>query len=134
MVLQTALAANANLVVLSGDTHNSWGINLTLADGTPAGVEFAGTSVSSPGLEYYLNLDASTIAATEAAITGLVPDLQYCNLLDRGYLLIHFTPNAARAEWRYTSSVKQASYSLQTSRGQQAQMLAGERQLQLING
>ena len=42
--------------------------------------------------------------------------------------------DAARAEWRYTSSVKQASYSLQTSRGQQAQMLAGERQLQLING
>ena len=134
VVLQTAQAANANLVVLSGDTHNSWGINLTLADGTPVGVEFAGTSVSSPGLEYYLNLDASSIAATEAAITGLVPDLQYCNLLDRGYLLVHFTPEAARAEWRHTSSVKQASYSLQTNRGQQAQMLAGERQLQLING
>ena len=49
-LLDTALQADANLVVLSGDSHNAWAFDLD-AGGTPAGVEFAGQSVTSPGYE-----------------------------------------------------------------------------------
>ena len=52
-----ALGADADLVVLSGDSHNAWGYNL--GDRGPGqgggkdrvGVEFAGHSVTSPGFE-----------------------------------------------------------------------------------
>ena len=51
-LLRSALDADANLLVLSGDSHNGWAFDLDLA-GAPAGAEFAGMSVTSPGLEAY---------------------------------------------------------------------------------
>ena len=40
-LLRSALDADANLVVLSGDSHNAWAFDLDL-DGQAAGVEFGG--------------------------------------------------------------------------------------------
>ena len=48
--VRSALDANANLIVLSGDTHNAWAFDLDLG-GSAAGVEFGGQSVTSPGIE-----------------------------------------------------------------------------------
>ncbi|MEL7444812.1 MAG: alkaline phosphatase D family protein, partial [Pseudomonadota bacterium] len=42
-----ALEANANLVVLAGDTHNAWNFDL-MHENEPVGVEFGVSSVSSP--------------------------------------------------------------------------------------
>lgn len=50
--LKAAQDADADLIVLSGDSHNGWAFDLP-ADGKPAGVEFAGHSVTSPGFESY---------------------------------------------------------------------------------
>ena len=50
-VLQTAKAQGKRLVVLSGDSHNAWFNNLTTLAGEKVGVEFAGSSVTSPGFE-----------------------------------------------------------------------------------
>lgn len=50
-ILQTVKLLNKKLVVLSGDSHNGWFTNLTTLAGEKVGVEFAGTSVSSPGFE-----------------------------------------------------------------------------------
>ena len=55
-ILGTAKAYGKDLVVLAGDTHNSWASNLKDMNGNKAGVEFATTSVSSPGMEEYLSL------------------------------------------------------------------------------
>ena len=49
-LLRSALDADANLVVLSGDSHNAWAFDLDL-DGHAAGIEIAGQSVTSPGNE-----------------------------------------------------------------------------------
>src|SRR5205085_65242 len=49
-LLRAALDADASLVVLSGDSHNGWAFDLDL-DGQRAGIELAGTSVTSPGNE-----------------------------------------------------------------------------------
>ena len=53
-VLGTARALGKNLVVLAGDTHNAWASDLDDAAGNPVGVEFATSSVTSPGFEEYL--------------------------------------------------------------------------------
>jgi len=124
-VLGTAASLNKNLVVLSGDTHNAWASDLQLLNGTPVGVEFATSSVSSPGFEEYLPNENPAFLA--AALTQLIGPLQYCDTSRRGFLLVTATPAACRADWVYVSSVLQRSYS--ASVGASMQVLAGQKRL-----
>lgn len=111
MVLGTALAQQKNLITLAGDTHNGWSSQLTTADGTPAGVEFATASVSSPGLETFLGLEEPTAARqSEAGLVQLINDLRYCNLRERGYLVVTFTPDSTVGKWVYIDTVTSRSY------------------------
>ncbi|MGS0498627.1 alkaline phosphatase [Pseudoalteromonas sp. S1727] len=135
VLLGTAIATQKNLVVLAGDTHNAWAGQLTTDASNPiaasqnAGVEFATSSVSSPGLEEYLALNTQGPEATaqmEQVIPLLVNDLVYNNLVDRGYLTVTFTPEQAAAKWNYVSSIKTASYAMQTERSKELRMLAGQ--------
>ncbi len=115
-VLASALEANSNFVVLSGDTHNAWANNLTLG-GIAAGVEFATPGVTSPGLETYLGLNTQeAILQAEAAVTQLIPGLQYTNLCNRGYMTVTFTPAEVNCEWVFLDTVKSPLYSVDTSR------------------
>lgn len=98
-LLQTAKAYQSNLVVLAGDTHNAWCSRLTDQNSELAGVEFATSSVSSPGMEKYLSIADGQEAATEAGIVALVDDLQFFNSAQRGYLIVTFTPQDAIADW-----------------------------------
>ena len=125
VVLGTARTLNKNLIVLAGDTHNAWANNLTTQAGDAVGVEFATASVSSPGLESYLGLSEAQIPAAEQAITTLVDGLQYLNANQRGYLLVTFTAEEARADWRYVSTVKAADYSMDTARARSLRTLPG---------
>ncbi|MEJ2453940.1 MAG: alkaline phosphatase D family protein [Candidatus Thiodiazotropha sp.] len=111
LILANAKAGMKNLVSLAGDTHNAWAGRLTDAGGDTVGIEFATTSVSSPGLEEYLGIaTAEEARATETGITQLVSDLDYCNLRERGLLIVTFTPDRAMAEWRFVDTIKQESY------------------------
>jgi len=129
-VLEAAVANGVNLVVLAGDTHNAWANDLRLADDTPAGVEFATPSVSSPGLEAFLGLTSSddpgaAAAAFEGGLLGLVPDLRYSNLLDRGFLTVTFTPSEVTAEWTFVDDITRRNYSLLDARSQTITVAAG---------
>ncbi|MDO3381293.1 alkaline phosphatase D family protein [Gilvimarinus algae] len=115
-VLSMAREANARLVVLAGDTHNAWANELADADGHPVGVEFATSSVSSPGLEEYLGVPEAAYAQTEAGIVNLVAGLKYLNAGDRGLLTLDITHERILAEWAFVSSVQEASYTLLTER------------------
>lgn len=116
VILGTAKSKNHNLVVIAGDTHNAWANELKDVNGNTVGVEFATSSVSSPGLEYYLNLPAEQIPATEAAIVELVPDLKYTNLKDRGFMTLTFTKDAVRSDWHYVSTILAKEFEEASSR------------------
>lgn len=116
VILGTAKSKNHNLVVIAGDTHNAWANELKDVNGNTVGVEFATSSVSSPGLEYYLNLPAEQIPATEAAIVDLVPDLKYTNLKDRGFMTLTFTKDAVRSDWHYVSTILTKEFEEASSR------------------
>lgn len=116
VILGTAKSKNHNLVVIAGDTHNAWANELKDVNGNTVGVEFATSSVSSPGLEYYLNLPAEQIPATEAAIVDLVPDLKYTNLKDRGFMTLTFTKDAVRSDWYYVSTILAKEFEEASSR------------------
>lgn len=125
VLLGTAATFNKNLVVLAGDTHNAWANNLVtdaanpVAPGVKAGVEFATSSVSSPGLEAIFGLNQATPEAAaqfEDVLELLVDGLDYTNLVQRGYLIMTFTAQEATAEWQFVDTIKQQRYSLLESR------------------
>ena len=105
-LLRSALDADANLVVLSGDSHNAWAFDLAL-DGTPAGAEFAGQSVTSWGYESYLPwVDPTDLAR---AMVGFNPALKWAETGRRGYMTVALTPSHASAEWLFLDTVLERS-------------------------
>ncbi|MDS1310984.1 alkaline phosphatase D family protein [Marinobacter xiaoshiensis] len=116
VVLGTAKKLNRNLVVLAGDTHNAWANNLKDIYGDQIGVEFAAPSVSSPGLEEYLELEETQIAGAEQGISLLADDLDYLNINQRGYMLVTFTAQEARADWYFVDTIKSREYAIDTAR------------------
>jgi len=110
LILNTVKQQASKLVVLAGDTHNAWASDLKTVDGSLVGVEFATSSVSSPGLESYLGIAPEDIVATELGFVGLIDNLQYLNMSDRGYLIVTFEEDKAQAEWVYVSDVKSKEY------------------------
>jgi len=108
-LLRLALQLQSRLVVLSGDSHNSWASQLTTGDGEIAGVEFAGTSVTSPGAaEARLGVEAAGQFA--GLLVQAVDDLKYAELVNRGFMLVRFSTDSVRASWYYVSAVGEKSY------------------------
>ena len=108
-VFAAALAADANLVVLAGDTHNGWAFDLA-QDGAAVGVELGVCSVSSPGFESYLSF-----MQPEALARALVEEnaqLKWADTAQRGYMVVELTPARAVTEYRFSAGVKQRSAKL----------------------
>ncbi|WP_448662289.1 alkaline phosphatase D family protein [Sphingomonas sp. CJ20] len=99
--LKSAQAAGADLVVLCGDSHNAWAFDLA-QDGKPAGVEFAGHAVTSPGYESALGVDPKIVAS---AMVAANPELKWCDTSRRGYMAVTLTPNAARNDWVFMDTI-----------------------------
>jgi phosphodiesterase/alkaline phosphatase D-like protein len=72
-----------DLLVVTGDAHEYWANDLTRDDGTPMGVEFVTSSVSSKTLTSYLG-DAT--ADHNLLLTRENEDARYYNALHNGYL------------------------------------------------
>jgi alkaline phosphatase D len=105
-VFKAALEANANLVVLAGDTHNAWAFDLA-HEGTPVGVELGGNSVSSPGFEAYLtSVKPNDLAA---ALVAENEQLKWADTAQRGYMMVELTPARATTEYRFVAGIKQRS-------------------------
>ena len=112
----TLAQLNKKVVVLAGDTHNAWSSNLYSKDGAFVGVELATSSVSSPGLEKYLNIPLAQLQQFEFAFTTLIDELNYCNLNQRGYLMVQFDETQVQSQWIYVDSIKKSEYSIDTAR------------------
>ncbi|WP_087544961.1 alkaline phosphatase D family protein [Acinetobacter sp. WCHA29] len=115
----TLAQLNKKVVVLAGDTHNAWSSNLYSKDGVFVGVEMATSSVSSPGLEKYLNIPLTQLQQFEFAFTTLIDELNYCNLNQRGYLMVQFDETQVQSQWVYVDSIKKSEYVIDKSRGYQ---------------
>jgi len=103
--LKSSQAMGANVIVISGDSHNAWAHDL-VQDGKAAGVEFAGTSVTSPGYEHEIAADPKIVAA------GLIkasPELKWCDTSRRGYMAMTLTPERASNDWIMVDTIKQRS-------------------------
>ena len=97
--LTAAQEAEANLVVLCGDSHNAWAFDLEQRG--PVGVEFAGHAVSSPGMESAFTIDPAVVARTLVAAS---PELKWCNTSRRGYMALTVTPNRVSNDWLFVET------------------------------
>ena len=101
-LLRAALDAEADMIVLSGDSHNGWAFDLDL-DGTTAGVELAGQSVTSRGLERSLpGVSAETVVRAAIARN---PQLKWADFRHRGYVTLDLTPERATGQWVFLDTV-----------------------------
>ena len=112
----TLKTLNKKVVVLAGDTHNAWASNLHTQTGDFVGVELATSSVSSPGMEKYLNIPLAQLQQFEFAFTTLIDELNYTNLNQRGYLKVGFTAQQVQADWIFVDSIKEKTYTIDANR------------------
>jgi alkaline phosphatase D len=102
-----AQRADANLVVVTGDSHNGWAFDLP-EGGKPAGVEFGGHSVTSPGYETAMvGTDPAVVA--RGMINANPKELRWMDSSNRGYMHLSLTPQAATNEWVMMDTVKRKS-------------------------
>lgn len=107
-LLRAAQRADADLVMLSGDSHNAWAYSLA-EDGQPAGIEFAGHSVTSPGMEGEMGADPKDVAG---AFVATNPELAWADTSQRGYMMIDITPRRVTGEWLFMRTIKSRSTAL----------------------
>jgi alkaline phosphatase D len=103
-------AQNKRLVVVAGDTHNAWHSELKDDKGNIVGVEFATPGISSPGMEKYLKLDNNNAQVVAENLSSLIAELEYCNLHQRGYMLITITPESSNAKWHFVDNILSDEY------------------------
>ena len=103
-----------NTVVLTGDIHSSWVMDLTpdpdnllqynpLTGVGALGVEFVATSVTSPGLDVVPGL--TQLPQILNALRLANPHMKYIEGTRRGYLLLDITPERTVGEYWYVSTV-----------------------------
>ncbi len=107
--LKAAQSANADLIVLTGDSHNAWAFDLP-SDGKPAGVELGGHSVTSPGYE-------SSFASTppddvRKALMETNNQLKWADTSQRGYMTVNLTPTKVTSNWHFMATIRQKSTAL----------------------
>ncbi|HEY0623219.1 alkaline phosphatase D family protein [Sphingomonas sp.] len=107
-LLRAAQRADADLVMLSGDSHNAWAYALR-EDGKPAGVEFAGQAVTSGGMEGGMAADPRTVAQGFIAAN---PELKWADTSHRGYLMVEVTPQRVTGEWLFLDTIRERSLKL----------------------
>jgi alkaline phosphatase D len=85
-----------NMVVLTGDIHTSWAVNLKNGN-TPVGVEMVTPSVTSPGVPINLS----------GLITLQNPDIKYVELTKRGFMLVDITEQRVQGDWYNVNTIDQ---------------------------
>jgi alkaline phosphatase D len=112
-VFTAALEADANLLVLAGDTHNAWAFDLDHA-GAKVGVEVGVQGTTSPGFESYLSfVKPRDLAGALVAENG---QLQWADTSQRGYMAVELTPARATTEFRFLDTIKRRSTRLASTK------------------
>ena len=105
MLYQRIRDSGRQVLVLAGDTHNAWHSELRNAAGERVATELATASVSSPGIEEYLQLSDTQATQLSRLLPQLIDELAWCELSRRGYLLVEFDQQQCSAQWHQITSV-----------------------------
>jgi alkaline phosphatase D len=96
--LVDVLAAVPDSVVLTGDIHSSWALDVPGADG-PVAVELVVPSVTSTSFADQVAGPELVTDALAAVIDGALPHLRWTELSRHGYAVVAVTPERVAADW-----------------------------------
>lgn len=96
-----------NIVVLTGDIHTSWALELVRNPGAltsgvfekPLGVELVTPSVTSPGFP------DGVAQVVSAVLPVMNPHIKYTELKSHGFVIVDVTEERMLAQWRYVRNV-----------------------------
>ena len=102
-----------NVVVLTGDVHTSWALDLARDPYDPTtynpvtgegaiGVEFVAPSVTSANFE---SLGPAGVAGFEAVTLADNPHVKFVDFDEHGYFILDLTPERAQADWYFVDTV-----------------------------
>jgi len=100
-----------NTIILTGDIHSSWAMDITENPYNPeqydsatgsgsVAVEFVTPAVTSPAIENKVEADQ-----TAAFLKATNPHMKYVDLFHRGYVLLDITHERTQAEWYHAESI-----------------------------
>lgn len=97
----------SNLVVVTGDVHTSWAMDVTLDDGSydaetgqgAVGVEFVAPGITSPGELPPELIDAFVESS---------PHIYYTNVVDRGYLVLDVREDKVQSDWFFIEGLEES--------------------------
>jgi alkaline phosphatase D len=117
----SAKAAGARLVVCTGDTHAAWANNLTDKNAELRGVEFGGTSVTSPSIANSLSNFGLEGALLNQLIVDKNDDVLWHEETQRGYTLITLTKDYVRGDFMAVDTIKSKTFLVSTASSWQTQ-------------
>ncbi len=104
-----------DVVVLTGDVHSSWAMDLTKDPSNPlvynpitggsVGVEFVVPSVTSGSIAEIAGPFADGQAVVVAGLQAANPHLRWADLKEHGYAILDVTPEHAQADWYFNPTV-----------------------------
>lgn len=126
-VFDSLLVHANNPLVLAGDTHNAWALNLNDANGRAVGVEIGAPAISSPGMEQFFPAKPDVIAS---ALKQCSPEIFDLDTSQRGWAEVVLTPAAMSSQWHFVSTILDKNFS--TSVSKKLQSKAGSRKLNFV--
>jgi alkaline phosphatase D len=111
---EAAKAAGARLIVCTGDTHSAWANTLKDRSGQIRGVEFGGTSVTSPSIADAFSDFGLQGSVLNQLISDKNDEVDWHDETKRGYTLVTLTPEAARADFMVVDTIKSKTFIVST--------------------
>ena len=102
--LLAQLEGVANPVVITGDIHLSAAGTIATASGEPLATELVGTSISS----------GFPLADAVESLVAELPNVQYINARQRGYVVCELTADELRADFRLVSTTSEREATVET--------------------
>jgi len=112
-ILTYAEANDLNLLTIAGDSHNAWAGDLTLADGTIVGHEFAAPGISAPGFDQVNQL--LNVSQVDDLYPVLIDDIRYADFTSKGFLDLNVTRDQAIGTFKFVDTVFDQTYTEITS-------------------
>lgn len=106
-LFSAARDANADFIVLTGDSHTFWTVDLATKDGERVGVEFGVTSVTSPSDFEFVNAPGVDFGSMTVNAN---PHILHHEVYTKGYVVLTLTPDDAVADFVSVSTIKDTAF------------------------
>jgi|SaaInlStandDraft_6_1057023.scaffolds.fasta_scaffold01413_5 alkaline phosphatase D len=99
---------NINFATISGDSHNGWFNKLVNNNNDTIGYEFGAPSVTSYGLEYFLN--PLSPAEIKSVFETIPENTEWMQPQNRGYLLLSIFDDKIDGDYKFVTTTESTNY------------------------